>query len=138
MCVTILESDNELTEINNGQIITSSRLVAEKFNKQHKHVLDSINEIITAENSALTQMFFETTYQAGTGKNYKQYLMNRDGFSLLAMGFTGKKALAWKFKFIQAFNDMEAALKLNVPLSVDQIVDTFNLPTTYKRAQTFV
>lgn len=108
--------------------------MAEKFNKLHKDVLESIREIITAENSALTQMFFKTTYQAGTGKQYPQYLMNRDGFSLLAMGFTGKKALAWKFKFIKAFNDMEAALKLDAPLSVDQIVDTFNLPTTLKDA----
>jgi len=137
LCVTILESDNELTEINEGQIITSSRLIAEKFNKQHKHVLASIEEILRlAENSA--HLFYESTYTDLSNRQTKQYLMNRDGFSLLAMGFTGKKALAWKFKFIKAFNDMEAALKLNVPLSVDQIVDTFNLPTTYKRAQTFV
>ena len=39
------------------------------------------------------------------------YNMNRDGFSLLAMGFTGEKALRWKLDYIKAFNTMEAELK---------------------------
>lgn len=56
-------------------------------------------------------MFHETTYIAGTGKNYKMYLMNRDGFTLLAMSFTGAKALDWKIKYINAFNEMEKQLK---------------------------
>ena len=67
--------------------------MAYRFEKKHGHVLDSIGEIIKTENSVVTPMFHETSYTAGTGKSYKQYLMNRDGFSLLAMGFTGKKAL---------------------------------------------
>ena len=99
-----------LVKIENQQIVTDSRQIAKHFEKQHKHVLDAI-ENIKAENSALTSMFYETSYQAGTGKNYKMYLMNRDGFSLLAMGFTGKKALEWKLKYIAAFNEMEAQLK---------------------------
>ena len=45
-------------------------------------------------------MFHESSYTAGTGKSYKEYFMNRDGFSLLVMGFTGKKALEWKIKYI--------------------------------------
>ena len=56
-------------------------------------------------------MFYETTYTTGTGKKYKEYLMNRDGFSLLVMGFTGKAALEWKIKYINAFNEMEAKLR---------------------------
>lgn len=95
---------------NNGQLVVSSKQVAENFEKQHKHVLDAI-ENIKAENSAVTPMFCETLYKAGTGKNYKMYLMNRDGFSLLAMGFTGSKALEWKLKYIQAFNEMEKTIK---------------------------
>ena len=102
---------NDLVEINEGQAVTSSKVVAESFGKAHKHVLESI-ESIKAENSAVTEMFFETTYQAGTGKNYKAYLMNRDGFTLLAMGFTGSKALEWKLKYIAAFNEMESQLEL--------------------------
>ena len=93
----------------NGSLVVSSRRVADNFGKQHKHVLEAI-ENIKAENSALMDMFYETSYKAGTGKSYKEYLMNRDGFSLLVMGFTGKEAMEWKIKYINAFNEMERKL----------------------------
>ena len=100
----------------NGEPVASSRQIAESFGKEHKHVLDAIKSI-KAENSAVTSMFFESTYTAGTGKAYPMYLMNRDGFTLLAMGFTGKAALEWKLKYIAAFNygvllDMDKAKNL--------------------------
>lgn len=98
-----------LVKIKNDQVVVSSRQIAEKFGKEHRHVLESIREIIKAENLALT-FYQETTYKAGTGKSYPEYLMNRDGFTLLAMGFTGKEALQWKMKYIAAFNEMEAQL----------------------------
>ncbi len=100
---------NKLVVINNNQIVVSSKDIAEHFGKDHKHVLESIREILVAENSA-TKFYQETTHQ-NRGKDYKAYLMNRDGFSLLAMGFTGKKALQWKLKYIEAFNEMEETLK---------------------------
>lgn len=100
---------NELVKIKNNQVVVSSRQVAEKFGKEHRNVLANIKEIISAENSALT-FYQENTYKAGTGKSYPEYLMNRDGFSLLVMGFTGKDALHWKMKYIAAFNEMEAKL----------------------------
>ena len=93
----------------NGEPVVSSRQIAESFGKEHKNVMQSI-ENISAENSAVTQMFFKTTYTAGTGKAYPMYLMNRDGFSLLVMGFTGKAALEWKLKYMAAFNEMEKKL----------------------------
>lgn len=102
----------KLVFMQNNQAITDSRTVAETFDKNHKDVLESIREILAAENSA-TRFFYESTFE-NRGKFYPMYLMNRDGFSLLAMGFTGKKALKFKLKFINAFNKMEAALgKLN-------------------------
>jgi len=94
----------------NGQLTVSSLQVARDFGKEHKHVLEAI-ENIKAENSAVTPMFIESTYKAGTGKNYKCYELTRDGFSLLVMGFTGKKALEWKLKYIEAFNKMEQAIR---------------------------
>ena len=100
---------NELVKIKNNQVVVSSRQVAEKFGEEHRNVLANIKEIISAENSALT-FYQENTYKAGTGKSYPEYLMNRDGFSLLVMGFTGKDALHWKMKYIAAFNEMEAKL----------------------------
>ena len=93
----------------NGEPVASSRDVAKRFGKEHKDVLRAIKSI-TAQNCAVTQMFYQSEYTAGTGKKYPMYLMNRDGFSLLAMGFTGKEAVQWKLKHIEAFNQMEKQL----------------------------
>ena len=105
----------------NGQVLASSREVAEKFGKRHTHVLDSIKgfeaELSTAEFSAL---FITNTYVASNGKKKTEYLMNRDGFSLLCMGFTGKKALEWKLKYINAFNQMEEKLKSSTQLTEEE------------------
>ena len=98
-----------LVSINNNQVVVSSRQVADNFGKQHKDVLESIRGILAAENSA-TKFFYESTF-TNRGKQYPQYLMNRDGFSLLVMGFTGEKALEWKVKYINAFNAMEQELR---------------------------
>lgn len=100
---------NDLVEVKNNQVVVSSRQVAEKFGKEHKNILASINDILAAENSA-TKFYQETTFE-NRGKQYPEYLMNRDGFTLLAMGFTGKDALQWKLKYIAAFNEMENKLK---------------------------
>lgn len=101
---------NEITINNtNGVLTVSSLQVAKDFGKQHKDVLEKITAL-RAENSAVTKMFIESTYKAGTGKTYKCYDMTRDGFSLLVMGFTGKKALEWKLRYIEAFNSMEKQL----------------------------
>lgn len=101
---------NNLVEIKNNQVITSSRKVAEVFGKNHYDVLESIENITKTENSVLA-FFHKTTYQVpGNFKEYPEYLMNRDGFSLLVMGFTGKKALQWKLKYIEEFNKMEKTL----------------------------
>lgn len=95
----------------NGEPVASSRQIAESFGKEHKTVLRSIEEL-AAQNCAAKSMFYETTFE-NRGKQYPMYLMNRDGFSLLVMGFTGKAALEWKLKYIQAFNEMEK--KLSAP-----------------------
>lgn len=100
---------NELVEIVNNQVVVSSRQVAEHFGKEHRNVLAGIKEIFAAENSA-AKFFQETTYE-NRGKQYPEYLMNRDGFTLLAMSFTGKEAMQWKLKYIEAFNSMEKQLK---------------------------
>ena len=105
-----------------GELVVTSRQVAEDFEKQHKHVLEAI-ENIKAENSAVTKMFIESSYKAGTGKNYKEYLLTRDGFSLLVMGFTGSRALEWKLKYIEAFNKMENKLQEIKQLSPMELME---------------
>lgn len=93
-----------------GELVVTSRQIAEDFDKRHADVIEKIEELIKTENSVMT-MFIESSYKAGTGKSYKEYLITRDGFSLLVMGFTGSRALQWKLKYIEAFNKMEQALK---------------------------
>lgn len=101
----------EVQNFNKEEItVVSSLDVAETFKKRHADVLEKIEELIKTENSVLT-MFYETTYKAGTGKNYKMYYMNRDGFTLLVMGFTGQKAMQFKLAYIKQFNEMEKQLK---------------------------
>ena len=96
----------------NGQVVVSSRLIAKDFEKQHKHVLDSIEEIKKGVAEKSADLFIESQYQHPQNKQwYKEYLMTRDGFTVLAMGFNGTKALQWKLKYIEAFNQMEEALK---------------------------
>lgn len=93
---------------NEEKLITTSLKVAEIFEKEHKNVLQAIDNLV-AENSA-AKFFKETTYK-NRGKEYPMYEMDRDGFSLLVMGFTGEKALKWKIKYIEAFNAMEKELR---------------------------
>ncbi len=91
-----------------GKPITTSLKVAEKFEKQHKDVLESIRNLVAEKSAA--KFYKETTYK-NRGKKYPMYEMDRDGFSLLVMGFNGKKALQWKLEYIQAFNSMESFIK---------------------------
>lgn len=95
-----------------GQMVVSSREVAQNFEKEHKNVLQTIKNLV-AENQAAKNFFIESSYE-NRGKQYPEYLCTRDGFTLLAMGFTGQKALGWKLKYIDAFNKMEKTLKNNI------------------------
>lgn len=101
---------NELVYLKNDEAVCDSLQVAEKFKKEHRNVLQSVDSLI-AENSAVKAMFKTAHYRAENGQTYRKFYMNRDGFSLLAMGFTGKKALEWKLQYISAFNQMENLIK---------------------------
>ncbi len=89
-------------------MFATSRDVAEYFEKQHKHVLDSIDELIEqgVPNFRLTPYV-----NAQNGQTYRCFEMDRDGFTLLAMGFTGPKALKFKLAYIAAFNEAIERLK---------------------------
>ena len=115
----------------NGEPVASSREVAKRFGKEHKHVLAAVRQILVAENSA-TKFFHETAFEY-RGQRFPEYLMNRDGFALLAMGFTGKEAVTWKLKYIEAFNQMEKQLAAqhkdqqavqdeNIQRAIDQVI----------------
>jgi Rha family phage regulatory protein len=100
---------NNLVEIKNNQIVTTSRQVAESFGKRHSDVIRAIEDKLA--NAKLRSLFYESEYTDSQGKKRKEYLMNRDGFSFIVMGFTGDEATDWKLKYIEAFNAMEKAIK---------------------------
>ncbi|MGO5072395.1 Rha family transcriptional regulator [Clostridium sporogenes] len=98
--------------IKNGQPAVSSKKIADNFGKEHKSVIRNVENLlneISAQNC--TDLFIPSTYKDSYGREQKEYLLTRDGFSLLVMGFTGTKALQWKLKYIEAFNQMEATIK---------------------------
>jgi len=86
-----------------GQPMTTSRKVAERFGKQHKDVLRAIRALLPSEDEG-QRNFAPTSYADSQGKLQPEYLISKDGFCLLAMGFTGSEALTWKRRFIKAFN----------------------------------
>jgi Rha family phage regulatory protein len=97
----------------NNEAVTDSLIVAKCFEKKHKNVIQKIDQILqdeySAQNSA--QCFKKTFYKDSSGKKNPKYIMNRDGFTFLVMGFTGKKANEWKWKYINAFNQMESFIR---------------------------
>lgn len=106
----------------NGVLVADSLEVADRFGKSHKNVLQTIDNLVTnlaaefsATNAEPESYFIPSDYQ-NRGKTYKKYLLTRDGFSLLVMGFTGPAALHWKLLYIEAFNKMEQTLRGNADL----------------------
>ncbi|AFR99962.1 phage regulatory protein/antirepressor Ant [Lentilactobacillus buchneri] len=101
---------NNLVIMKNKQAVTSSLQVAETFGKRHDHVLRDI-EHFRKDLPNFGEMFVEVNVPDSYGRDRKAYYLNRDGFTLLAMGFTGKEALNFKLQYIRAFNKMEASLQ---------------------------
>lgn len=101
---------NVVYKTEKGTPVTDSVKVAGVFDKQHKNVLRSIRNL-AAQNSAATKWFYETRYTDSRGQQQPMFVMNRDGFSLLAMSLTGEKALQFKVAFIEQFDKMEETIK---------------------------
>lgn len=109
----------ELVIMRDRQAVTTSLQVAQNFEKRHDNVLRDI-ENLHKDVLNFEEMFIESTELDSYGRDRRIYYMNRDGFSLLAMGFTGKKALQFKLKYIDAFNQMEKQLQQQKPLSLPE------------------
>lgn len=106
------ENTNVAVFRKSGEVLTTSLDISEKFGKSHKHVLDAIRNLDCSEEFSRTN-FRLSNYEA-RGKSYPCFDITRDGFSLLAMGFKGKKATTWKVYYIIAFNKLEEALKRQI------------------------
>lgn len=106
-----------IVTIDQDRVYTTSLLVAEKFEKNHFHVIRDIEHIIKTcpDKQFSASNFGLRNYQYTTGKNQLReapyYNLTRDGFTMLAMGFTGQKAFLWKIAYINAFNRLEAKLR---------------------------
>ena len=109
---------NDLVIMKDQQAVTSSLQVSETFGKNHRDVLRTIDDLKDVRNFA--QMFLKTNLPDSYGRNRRGYYMNRDGFTLLAMGFTGSKALQFKLQYIDAFNEMEQQVKFQVPSTLPE------------------
>ena len=110
-----------------NQPLTNSKLVAEVFGKEHRNVVRDIKNLIEGGvlKNEQTPMFEETTYINEQNKqSYPMFIMNQDGFTLLAMGFNGKKAMEFKLKYIEAFNAMKRQIEQSKP----------SVPQTYLEA----
>ncbi len=93
----------------NGELLTTSRNVAEVFEKEHKEVLRKI-EGMKCSKEFRERNFTPTSYTNGQNKIHPMFLITRDGFAMLGMGYTGEKAMKFKEDYISAFNKMESAI----------------------------
>ena len=95
-----------------GTPVTDSLKVAQVFNKEHKNIIRAIRNLMgSAQNCAHRKWFYESSYCDTQGKQRPMFIMTRDGFSLLAMGLTGAKAMQFKIAFIEQFNAMEKVVR---------------------------
>lgn len=107
---------NPIVFAKDGEVFANSRDVAAFFDKRHDNVMQAIDTLIQQEPKLRLLNFKETVSErqnpsGGAPIRSRAYEMDRDGFTLLAMGFTGGKALKWKLRYIEAFNAMEAELR---------------------------
>lgn len=119
----------ELIQVKENKTVTTSLIIADSFRKNHKDVLRKIESIIeeleTGAKLRPLKYFEKSEYKDAHGQTRVMYFMNRDGFTLLAMSFTGVEALKWKIKYIEAFNEMEK--KLSDPTLIDRRMEIARL-----------
>jgi len=112
---------NELVFIEDGQAVTDSLKIAEVFEKRHDRVLQDIRELGCSKEFRLHN-FVDSTYDNSQGRKTPLFQMNRKGFTLLAMGYTGKRAMEFKESYIEKFDRMEK--QLTQPSSTKLLLQT--------------
>ncbi len=107
-----LVAEDHLVRLVDGEATCTSLDIAERFSKIHRDVIRAIeNTIENLDPDFNMRNFAQIEYQDQKGRKYKAYRLTRNGFSLIAMGFTGAAALEWKVKYIAAFDAMEGELR---------------------------
>ena len=108
-----------LVEVKEGKLITTSKVIGDVFGKSHRKVMRDISELDCSDEFRAAN-FGLSSYTTSQNKNLKCFEVTRDGMAFLCMGFTGKKAAAWKEKYITAFNEMEKGL-LNIDARMNRL-----------------
>ena len=122
--VQTINEPNKLVFIENDKPMTTSRLIAKTFGKKHKDVLRDLKNLGTSD-EFWRRNFAPSNYIDRRGKEQPEYHITKNGFAILAFGYTGEKAMQFKESYIERFDEMENALKTgaqflketNVPLS---------------------
>lgn len=104
-----------------GQAMTTSLVVAQKFEKDHNYLLKKIKQIDEKSRKLGRVNFSQSNYMNSQNKKMPMYLMNREGFSILAMGLTGDAALIWKYKFYDAFEAMEQYIQNFAGMNIEYL-----------------
>ena len=111
LALNLKPAETALTFVQDGKVLTDSRTIAATFGKEHKDVLKAVRNLDCPADFR-ERNFAPSKYQSENrnGQMLPCYYITRDGFTILVMGFTGKKAMEFKIKYIEAFNAMERAL----------------------------
>jgi len=112
--MTALATTEQVTENvfrdSEGRAVTTSLAVAERFGKNHKHVLRDIENLGCPDDFNQSN-FGLIDYTDKRGRKQKAVSMTRDGFTVLVMGYTGADAMQYKIAYISAFNALEEQAK---------------------------
>lgn len=103
--------------------VTTSQTIADTFGKEHREVLRAIRNLEAPADFSRCN-FAPAEYTDAQGKKRPMYYITRDGFFMLAMGFTGKRAALFKVAFIEAFNRMEREIQRQTPPPLWKLYDT--------------
>lgn len=122
----ISNQTNEVQElslvfINDKEVMTDSLIVAEVFGKDHGKVLRDIRQLIKEmESFGGRAKFGLISYLDGYGREMPKYIMDKDAFLMLVMGYRGAKATEIRYRYIQAFNAMYAYIQSQLKSKQDK------------------
>lgn len=118
-----------------GVPVTTSRKIAQVFEKEHKNVLRDIENILTDDE--FSRLNFELSNYKSRGKKYPEYVLTKNGFTLLVMSYTGEKAMNFKKAYICQFDAMEEYIKsiqtakMEFPAFTQAIKEAHDAPKSY-------
>lgn len=124
----------DLVFVQNNKVVTDSLTVAETFSKEHARVLRDIRELKCSEDFRVGN-FAESTYKNSLGREYPQFIITEQGFSLLVMGYTGNQAMEFKEMYINEFHKMRENIKNNVHVLDDREAKIQSMKLTIETAE---